>query len=210
VILRSALIALGTLAAVPAAAQSGAMWTDDRGRMMSLGLAGDAGIAPDAVVIEPAAMAGLFKQVCVAGAARADGVASAAATLPLTKIPFQAAGKNPPVFALWRGDGVVISQADTFLGNKSAQCNATFYVAGLPAKDAVVAAVTAALGAAPANAAAAVGKNGKPARWWNPEWSVTATDGTPLVAVVFVIQGSRDMPGDRVQFSLRVASKKGT
>ncbi|ATY33639.1 hypothetical protein [Sphingomonas psychrotolerans] len=192
-----------------ASAQSGAMWTDDLGRMMSLDFAGGTATPPAPVAIEPAAMTDLFKNVCVLGDARAVGVSKAAVAQSLTPVQFAMGGKNPPAIGLWRGEGVIISQADVFLGNKSPQCNATFYVAGLPAKDAVVSAMTAALGAPPANAAEAVGKNGKPAKWWTPEWSVTATDGTPLIAVAHITRGGRDMPGDRIQLSLRVASKKG-
>lgn len=210
--IRTAALACAALVALlPAAAsaQSGAMWTDDKGRMMMLDFAGNVSGPPAPAAIEPAAMADLFKKVCVAGNARAAEVSAAATAQSLTAVPFSTGDKNPLIAAIWRGDGVVVSQADTFLSNKGPQCNATFYVAALPSKDALVAAVTAALGSAPVNADKATSKDGKPSKSWEPTWSISPAGGVPMTAIAHIAKGGRDMPGDRVQLSLLVASKKG-
>ncbi len=207
--IRGLLLACSVLAASSAAAQSGAMWVDASGRMMSLTFAGGSGATPAPAATEPAAMAALFKDVCVSASAHSASVGQAAASRSLSAVPAELGGKNAPKFGVWSGNGVVVSQADTFLGNKSAQCNATFYVPSLPARDAVVAAVTAALGAPPANADKAIDKKGRPAKYWSPEWAVAAPSGTPFIATAFVVKGGQFMPGDRVQLSLIAASKKG-
>jgi hypothetical protein len=207
-LIRSATLTAALLAAAPATAQNGAMWVDAQGRMMSLTFAGGSGLPPASAATDPAQMVALFKDVCVAGSASAAAVAPAAEARSLTKVPFEMGGKNAPVAGVWTGQGVVVSQADAFLGNKAAQCNATFFVDALPAKDKVVEAMTAALGAPPTNADKAIDKKGRPAKWWDPQWTVTAPDGSPLTAVIFVAKGNEYMRGDRVQLSL-YAAKKG-
>jgi hypothetical protein len=206
--IRSTTLAAALLAAAPAIAQDGAMWVDERGRMMSLAFAGGSGRPPAPIAADPAAMVALFKEACVVGAASAEGIATVAEARALSRMPFDTGGKNPMAAGVWTGAGVVVSQADTFLGNKGAQCNATFYVDALPPKDKVVEAMTAALGAAPSNADKAIDKKGRPAKWWDPQWTVTGVDGTPLTAVIFVAKGNEYMRGDRVQLSL-YAAKKG-
>lgn len=204
---RVALVAGAALLAVPAAAQNGAMWTDDKGRMMSLSF-GAPTPQPAPAARDAAAMATLFKQVCVDGWAAPEAVGAAAAAQGLSSepqtLPF---GKTPLTLDIWRGEGVAVSRADAFLGNKARQCNATFYVPALPAATDVAQATSAALGAEPANAAKAVNKKGEPNKGYQPEWTLTAPDGGTWIATAFVAKDSQYMPGNRVQLALRAAGK---
>ena len=150
--MRTAVLAaavVGLLAAAPAAAQNGAMWVDDHGRMTSYAFAGGSGMAPNAEARPTAELAGLFERVCLGGGAASAATDAAAKAAGLVAAPFTLPGsrKAPPVtLDLWTGPGLVVSRTDGFLGSRSRQCNATFYLPVLPPRDEHASAVAAALG----------------------------------------------------------------
>jgi len=196
---------LMALVPVSVAAQGGAMWVDRHGRMMSLQFSGGNGAPPAPADRTAGQMAALFQSLCVAtegdparitAAARAAGAGLAAQP---ENVP---GGRNAPplVLDIWRGEGLVVTRTAGFFAAPNAQCNAIFYVRSLPDKAAVVAALTAALGSAPANADQAVRRNGRPNPHYIPEWSVAG--GRAVVA--HVAAGYQHMPGDRVQLGIRV------
>jgi len=189
------------------AAQSGAMWVDSSGRMLSMQFAGGNG-APPAPLDRPAAeMARLFKAICLG-----DGNFGAAATTAgLTADPLTVpAGKKAPplVLNMWRGEGLVVSQTGGFFAAPNAQCNAVFYVATLPAQQDVTDALGAALGSPPSNLAVATDKSGKPKKYYSPEWTLDGPDGGRIVTA-FVQKGDQYMPGNRVHIAVRAARKAG-
>jgi hypothetical protein len=194
-------------AAMPAAAQSGAMWTDPLGRMLTFQFAGGS-VASPAPADRPAAeMARLFKSICLDGndaaaigsAAIAAGLAANPQTVP--------AGKKPPItLNLWTGSGLVVSQTDGFFAAPNAQCNTAFYVLNMPSREEVTDALAAAIGSPPSNLSAATDKSGKPRKYYAPEWRLDGADGGRIVTA-FVQKGDKYMPGDRVQISIRSAKK---
>ena len=196
---------LMALAPVSAAAQGGAMWVDRQGRMMSLQFSGGNGAPPAPADRTAAQIAALFQSLCVAteGDPARIAAAAAAAGAGLTAQPETVPGaRNAPplVLDIWRGEGLVVTRTAGFFAAPNAQCNAIFYVPSLPDKAAVVAALTAALGAPPANADQAVRRNGRPNPHYAPEWSVAG--GRMVVA--HVVAGSQYMPGNRVHIGIRV------
>ena len=202
---RAALPAFAALAlALPAAAdaQNGAMWVDRYGRMMTLTMSGGETPAPPPADRTPAEMAALFQQMCVAASADPSAAGFAVpgpAAAGLLAVPFATGGRSPDLFDIWHGPGVVLARSERFYVTQKAQCNLVFYVNTLPEPQAVHQAVSAALGAPPANAARATKRNGQPNRGFVPEWSV----GTAQVAVAHVSRNNRSLPGHRVLLSLR-------
>ena len=195
--------------AAPVAAQNGAMWVDDYGRMMSMEFAGGSGAAPAPVDRSPAEMAAVFRKACIDTQADPAGLAAAAVALGLAADPLTVpVGKKAPpvVLNIHRAPGLVVSQTGGFFAAKVAQCNVTFYVNALPDRADMAAAVTAALGTSPANAASATKKNGTPNKNYEPEWA-TSFGGTPQVVAAHVGKGSQYMPGNRVQIAVRAVRK---
>lgn len=207
---RAAVLA-GLLTACPAFAQSGAMWTDPLGRMMSMQFAGGSPIPPETRDRSPAEMASLFKSLCLDNwrngpgldaAAAAAGLGTAHHTIPGTK-------KSAPVtLGVWTGGGLTLSQTSGFFATRAAQCNATFYVRTLPERQAMTDALAAVIGAAPSNLGSATDKKGRPKKYYNPEWTLDSA-GEPRIVTAFVAKGYSGMPGDRVQISVRAAKKPG-
>jgi hypothetical protein len=204
----SAAIALLIAASATAAsAQNGAMWVDEYGRMMSMQFAGGGAPAPEPLDRSPGDYAGLFKKVCLetGGDPAKLGSAETLAQAGLVGEPFSVpAGKKAPpvVLNLWRGRGAIVSQSPGFFAAKDAQCNVTYYVRTLPDRTRLTAALSAALGAQPVNAAKATKKNGQPNNNYQPEWAATI-NGAPAVIVAHVAKGYQSMPGDRVQIAVR-------
>jgi hypothetical protein len=208
-ILRRAAVLAMLLPACPAFAQSGAMWTDPFGRMMSMQFVSGNPVAPYPRDRSPAEMASLFRTLCLetggdgarlAAAAAAAGLSAAPHTMPATK---KAAAVT---LGVWTGDGLILSQTSGFPG-APAQCNATFYVRALPERQAVTDAVAAVIGRPPSNLASATDKKGRPKKYYNPEW--LSAVGEPRIITAFVAKGYSGMPGDRVQISIRAAKKPG-
>lgn len=169
------------------------MWVDRYGRMLSLTFSGPPPAPPAGVDRTPAEMAAQFTRLCVEAAA--DPAAEG-----LTAAPYASGGgRNPLVLDIWRGEGLVLSRTEGFFAAPNAQCNAVFYVNTLPERQAVVDAVSAALGAQPSNAAQATRRNGRPNRNYVPQWSI----GAARVVVAHVGRGTGYMPGDRVHLSIR-------
>lgn len=199
------------LPAYPAFAQSGAMWTDPIGRMMSMQFVGGNMAAPDPRDRSPAEMAGLFKSLCLDNWRNGPGLDAAAAAARLEAVHHTIPGskKSTPVtLGVWTGGGVTLSQTSGFFAAPTAQCNATFYVRTLPDRQALTDALAAAIGAAPSNLASATDKKGRPKKYFNPEWSLDA-GGELRIVTAFVSKGYSGMPGDRVQMSVRAARKPG-
>lgn len=198
-----------SLLASPANAQSGAMWVDPVGRMMSMQFLGGASTAPSPRARSTAEMAGEFKTLCLdnwgggsglAAAAAAAGLSDSSHILPATK-------KAAPVkLGVWTGDGLIVSQTSGFFAAPTAQCNATFYVDDLPERQAVIDALAAAIGSPPSNLSSALDKKGRPKKYYNPEWTLDPA-GEPKIVTAFVAKGYSGMPGDRVQMSVRAAKK---
>jgi hypothetical protein len=194
----------------PASAQDGAMWLDDRGRMMSMQFGGPVAGAPAPLDRTPAAMAAQFKRLCLDtnGDPAAIAVAAERAEAKLASKPFElAAGKKAPPIKLdiWSGDGLVVARTAGFFAAPVAQCNAIFYVNSLPDAESVTAAVSALVGSPPTNAADATKKNGKPNKSYEPEWAVTGGQ----IIVAHVAKGNQYMPGNRVHLAIRAQKKAG-
>lgn len=195
----------------PAAAQNGAMWVDQHGRMMSITFAGPSGAPPAPADRSPAEMAAGFKSLCLetGGADAATAAAAAQAGLIGTPSSFPTGKKSPPAsLGVWTGAGTVVASSERFFATQAAQCNVTYYVRTLPDRQAVADALAAAIGSPPTNAAEAVDKKGKPRKWWSPEWRLGAP-GSERIVTAHVVKGDRSMPGDRVQISVRAARKAG-
>jgi hypothetical protein len=204
------LMAIG-LAAGPAAAQNGAMWVDPFGRMMSMQFAGGGGMPPRPMDRTAAQMAALFETLCLETGGDPAQIAPAATSAGLDAAPFTVpAGKKaaPISMNVWTGPGLALSQTGGFFAAPNAQCNATFYVANLPAGPELTAALTEAIGLAPSNSAKATDKNGKPRKNFSPEWTVTGPAGAQIVTAM-IGRDSQYMPGSRVQISVRAAKKAG-
>jgi hypothetical protein len=202
--------ALALALTTPAVAQSGAMWVDDLGRMMEVGFGGVSLVAnPVATDRSPVEMAALFKRVCLDTSG--DPVmlppdAADAAMLEATPFDIPANKKMPSIrLNMWRGKGVVLSQATGFFAAPNAQCNAVFYLPALPERDAIVAAMTGIVGSAPVNGDKAM-KNGKPVRYYVPEWRVTFGD-SPWIVVAHVSAANQSLPGNRVLLAVRSEKK---
>jgi hypothetical protein len=199
------------LPASPALAQSGAMWTDPIGRMMSMQFAGGNPVAPNPRDRSPAEMAGLFKTLCLDNWRDGPGLEAAAAAAGLSTAHHTIPGgkKTAPVtLGVWTGEGLTLSQTSGFFAAPTVQCNATFYVRALPERQAVADALAAAIGAAPSNLASATDKKGRLKKFYNPEWSLDS-GGEPRIVTAFIAKGYSGMPGDRVQISVRAARKSG-
>ncbi|MDR6834346.1 MULTISPECIES: hypothetical protein [unclassified Sphingopyxis] len=196
----------GIAAAMPVLAQNGAMWLDDRGRTTTLQFGGPTAAAPAATDTAPADMVELFGSVCLPDTGRPqDAVAGLAAAKGLEAKPFTVAGtkKDPPIeLAIWHGVGLVVSITDGFFVAPQAQCSAVFYVNNLPDRDALIAAMEVKFGA-PANAADAFDKKGKPRRYFTPEWSATL-DGKPFIVSAASMASSDYTPGNRVHLAARL------
>ncbi|HEX8481889.1 MAG TPA: hypothetical protein VF650_08310 [Allosphingosinicella sp.] len=195
-------------AAAPAGAQNGAMWVDQYGRMVSMQFAGGSD-APGPVDRSAAEMAALFKSLCLDGGGSENGLARAAKAADLFANPHVVPGSKktgPITLEVWNGEGIAVSRTDGFFAARPAQCNATFYVSTLPDRTAVTSALSAAIGAEPSNLASAVDKKGKAKNDFTPEWTASGASG-PTIVTAMVGKGSRYMPGNRVQISVRAAKK---
>jgi hypothetical protein len=195
----------------PAAAQNGAMWVDQHGRMMSITFAGPSGAPPAPADRSAAEMAAGFKSLCLDTGGSDAATASAAAQAGLTGTPssFPTGKKSEPAsLGVWTGPGTVVASSDRFFATQLPQCNVTYYVATLPERQGVADALAAAIGSPPTNAAEAVDKKGKPRKWWSPEWRLGAP-GSERIVSAHVTKGSQYMPGNRVQISVRAAKKAG-
>ena len=206
---RAAVLAM-LLPVSPAFAQSGAMWTDPFGRIMSMQFVSGNPVAPNPTDRSPAEMARLFQTLCLETAGDGARLAASAAAAGLSAVPhtIPATKKAAPVtLGVWTGDGLVLSQTSGFFAAPNAQCNATFYVRTLPERQAVTDALAAVIGRAPSNLASATDKRGRPKKFYNPEW--LSAVGEPRIITAFVAKGYSGMPGDRVQISIRAAKKSG-
>jgi hypothetical protein len=209
--LRRAAVLAMLLPASPTFAQSGAMWVDPLGRMMSMEFAGGNRAAPSPADRSAAEMARLFKSLCLDNWRDGPGLAAAAAAARLGAVHHTIpAGKKaaPVTLGVWTGDGLTLSQTSGFFATPAVQCNATFYVRSLPERQAVTDALAAAIGAQPSNLASATDKKGRPKKHYHPEWTLDPA-GEPRVVTAFVAKGYSGMPGDRVQISVRAARKPG-
>lgn len=212
--MRFFLASLGLIVSVSttAAAQNGAVWLDDVGRMMTMQFAGGSGTPPDPIDRSPQQMVELFKALCVdtnGDPARID-LAAKAPNASLEAEPFTIAGtkKAPPlVLGIWRGQGIVLSRTDGFFAAPDAQCNTVFYVNVIPDRQSLTDALASSLGSAPTNVAKAMKKNGKPNNGYVPEWSVLSGTGTKQVIAAYVSKGSPYAPGNRVQIAIRAPKK---
>jgi hypothetical protein len=201
------LCGIAVLVAMPAAAQNGASWVDDRGRLMTFQFAGGSGAAPIPKDQSAEAMASLFKDICLLPSHGTDSMKTAGDALGLTYnevvVP---AGKNPPVsLNIWRRDGVVVSETSGFASARNPQCNAAFHVNTLPERQDVLDAFEKVIGYGPTNSADAFKKNGKPNKRYSPEWAITNDAGQTGTVMVFVIKYT---PGNRVQLSISYPLEK--
>ncbi|HEX9946859.1 MAG TPA: hypothetical protein VGA98_04895 [Allosphingosinicella sp.] len=206
---RAAVLAM-LLPAFPAFAQSGAMWTDPYGRMMSMQFVSGNPVAPEPRDRSPAEMASLFRTLCLESGGDGARLAASAAAAGLGAVPhtIPATKKSAAVtLGVWTGGGLILSQTSGFFAAPNAQCNATFYVRSLPERQAVTDALAAVIGRPPSNLASATDKKGRLKKFYNPEWSSQA--GEPRIITAFVAKGYSGMPGDRVQISIRAARKSG-
>lgn len=200
----AAALSLGTAAS----AQGGAMWVDPLGRMMSMQFGTD-GPVPTLRSRSPADMAGLFKRLCLDTGRDPATFSAAAAGAGLRAEPYTIPfGKKtaPVVLNLWNGDGLVLSESAGFFAARVAQCNASFYLPEPSSREDVTAAMAAAIGSAPSNAAKAVDKKGKPKKYFSPEWTIDGPAG-PRIVTLFVGLGDERYPGHRVQMSVRDSKK---
>ena len=119
-------------------------------------------------------MADLFNRLCIAGNGAAEVAKSEAIAAGLTDKSYDMpVGAKEPAWPLIiaEGQGVVLAQADKFLSNPLRQCNVTFY---LPQQPDVVA-----VGRVAVNDGDRTKKNGKPNKYFSPEWQFpAAADGS--------------------------------
>jgi hypothetical protein len=198
-------VGLGIAAAMPALAQNGAMWLDDKGRTTTLQFGGPTAQPPVSVDTPTTDMVDLFDSACLPKSGTAHDAATALAKANrLEPKSFTVAGtkKDPPLeLAIWHGAGVVVAVTDGFFVAPQAQCNAVFYVNDLPEQAKLIAAMQDKYGA-PVNAAEAVDKKGKARKYFIPEWSTTVGGKAFLVSATNM-GSSTYMPGNRVHLAAR-------
>ncbi|PLK24843.1 hypothetical protein C0V72_03615 [Porphyrobacter sp. TH134] len=181
---------MASLAAAPAAAQDGAIWRDDKGRQMVVGFAGGGSPPPAPKIWTAPDMADLFNRLCVAGNGAAEVAKSEAIAAGLTDKSYDMpVGSNQPAWPLIiaQGQGAVLAQADKFLSNPLRQCNVTFYLPQQPDVVAVEQALTALLARPADNDGQRLKKNGKPNKYFSPEWQFPAAsdNSTPAFVATF-------------------------
>lgn len=169
-------------ASVPARATP---WVDDIGRSTSMSYPGASplNLRPNGHNLVQGA--DTFKKLCLATGFDKAAVGAAAQAIGwgfayrAQMMPF----KTPVDIGGWESTDAAVYAANGIFFNKLPQCNLTF-VPSTPATLAdVQAALSAALGQAPANADKAVGKNGKVNRRYEPEWRLVQPDGS--IHIVF-------------------------
>ncbi|AJA07596.1 hypothetical protein SKP52_03335 [Sphingopyxis fribergensis] len=189
-----------------ALAQNGAMWVDDKGRTTILGYGGPDTGSPISANTPVGDMVDLFDSVCLPKAGKPhDAATTLAAENRLEARPFIIAGtkKEPPIeLAIWHAPGAVLAATDGFFAAPQAQCNAVFYVNALPDRAELVSAMQSKYGA-PVNADEATDKNGKPRKYYTPEWSITS-NGNALMVSATLMAASRSTPGNRVHLAARL------
>ncbi len=145
-------------------------------------------------------MAELFEKICLDTSGEPSAVKAANAAAGLTDKSYDmpvGKKKDPWPLVIAVADGVVVSQADRFLSNDRRQCNVTFYLSEAGGFADVESALVDRLGRTADNEADRVRKNGKPNRYFVPEWSHSGTDGQNAKIVV-----SPNAEGLGFQFSL--------
>ena len=150
-------------------------------------------------------MAALFDKVCVATAGQASAVKDASLELEMIDKSYDMpVGKKqePWPLTIARGDGVVVSQAARFLSNDRQQCNATFYLSQPVGMGEVESALERAIGRPADNGSDRTKKNGKPNRYFSPEWSVASQDGSGSTITVGPIASLGGSERTGYQFSL--------
>lgn len=178
---------VASLAAAPAAAQDGAIWRDDKGRQMVLGFAGGGSPPPAPKTWTAPDMVDLFNRLCIAGSGAPEVAKSEAIAAGLTDKSYDMpVGAKEPAWPLIiaEGQGVVLAQADKFLSNPLRQCNVTFYLPQQPDAVVVEQALTAMVGRIAANDGERTKKNGKPNKYFSPEWQFPAAADSSAPAFV--------------------------
>lgn len=204
--------AIGAVFAVaPAAAQDGAIWRDDKGRQMVLGFAGGESPPPAPKLRAGAEMAELFNRLCIVG--RGDGaVAKAeAAALGLTDKSYAmpvSVKEAPWPLVIAEGPGVVLAQADKFLSNPLRQCNVTFYLPQQPDSAEVEQALASVIGRTADNEADRIKKNGKPNKYFSPEWQFMADAGGQTSSFVAKLSPIASGGYSGIQFSFLAQKDK--
>lgn len=147
----------------------------------------------------------MFAQVCLATFGEPSAVKAANAALELTDKSYDmpVAKDQPPwPLVIARGDGVVVSQADKFLSNPRRQCNVIFYLPEVADIASIESALAAQIGRPADNTAERVKKNGKPNKYFSPEWSITGQSGAQSTVSVSQLASFGPSSNAGVQFSL--------
>lgn len=184
--------ALAFLAAalLPTAASASAPWVDDSGRQTMMQFPGSAETRLGANGHDAGAFASAFKRVCVDTGLVREVAGLSAESLDWgfayrqEMVPFN----NPVDLGGWYTRDAVVNVATGIFLNKHAQCN----LIGVPSGG-DLAAIKAGLETqfgAPANAAKATKKDGKPNKSYVPEWEVVLPQGGTATVKAMQVYGN--------------------
>lgn len=95
-------------------------------------------------------------------------------------VPF----KNPVDVGGWNAPDAALRMAKEIFFNKKAQCNLTFAPSGPVSTDTILDAISNVAGKSPDNIAKRFDKNGSPAKYFSPEWTISRPDGS-VVTIYF-------------------------
>jgi hypothetical protein len=201
---------LAVIGPVPSLAQNGAMWQDDRGRMMELNFLGGGPAAPLPKQTPPAEMASIFGKICVQTKGDFAAAAKAAAEMGFADKSSDApTGKAQPSsrMLIATGDGVVVSQTSALLQYRQLQCNVVFYVPELSESVNLEAELATFFGRPADNESTRLKKNGKPNKSFHPTWTVVGLKSQALTVSAYVMRFNQFMGGNRVFFGMREATE---
>lgn len=122
-------------------------------------------------------MAELFSRLCIAGYGDGATAKAEAIAIGLSDKSYDmpvSAKEAPWPLVIAKGPGVVLAQANKFLSNPLRQCNVTFYLPQQPDAVEVEQALAAIVGRAADNDGDRIKKNGKPNKYFSPEWQFAA------------------------------------
>jgi hypothetical protein len=167
------------IAASPAAAGP---WVDSIGRSTELTFPGSSPVKLSAGEHSLAEGVAAFDRLCVktgfdrAAVETAVNASGWNLVYRAEMMPFK-----PPVdVGGWNAPDATLRVANGIFFNKKPQCSFMFAPQGGADMTAAQGALTALLGAAPANAAKQFDKSGKPKKYYTPEWTLPGAGGKPL------------------------------
>ncbi len=179
-------------AVMSSAAIGSSPWIDDLGRQTTMQFPGDTPTILTANGHDSTAVVAAFKRICLesrldrqlAGKAAQDldwGFAYRSIMMPF---------KDPVDIGGWYTRDAVVNAGKALFFNKQTQCN-LIAAPSDASQESMRNAMDATLGA-PSNTGKAFKKNGKPNKYYSPEWTVSTSQVGTVTVFMLPISGSRD------------------